>query len=86
MSVEDSVQHARALVAIDASRLDVDTSANPGRFAHVEALLVFDRTSQRFWIVGHHDVKRLDEALWQAFHVDPDDEIIGRVRVTLEAT
>lgn len=86
MGIDESIEHVRALVASDSTRLDVEQSANPGRFTAVEALLVFDRTTQRFWIVGHNDVKRLDEALWQAFHVDPDDEIIGRVRVTFEAT
>jgi hypothetical protein len=75
---------ARLLSEVDRERLDLVTTANPGRFCSVEAMLVHD-AEQGFWLVTHDDALKLDDALWAGFHEDPAEEILGRVRVTIEA-
>jgi hypothetical protein len=80
----DLFEQVRALVALDPARLDTTTAANPGRFATVEGMLVVDKRGV-LWVVGHHSAERLDRLLWQAFHVDPDEAILGRLRVTVGA-
>jgi hypothetical protein len=69
---------------VDRSRLHVSTSANPGRWAAIEGMIVKDEDGS-LWIAGPQSEERLDRAIWKAFHVDPDDFILGRLRVTVEA-
>lgn len=71
---------ARALAP---SRIGTSTGANPGRWAMVVGMIV-RADDGTLWVVGHHDAEPLDGALWRAFHVDPDDDILGRLQVVIE--
>jgi hypothetical protein len=78
------VLRARLLAEADRSRLDLTIVANPGRFVEVEGMLVHDR-EQGFWLVTDDDAVMLDDTLWAGFHEDPSEDVLGRLRITIEA-
>jgi hypothetical protein len=82
VTLPEAVLRARLLNGDE--QLGFVASANPGHVAQVEAYVVHDRT-RGLWIVLPDDARRLDDTLWASFHVDPDEELLGRVRVTIEA-
>ena len=84
MTLPEAVLRARLLMQADRSRLDLVTTTDPGRSCSIEGFVVHDRV-QGLWLVLDDDALRLDETLWAAYHDDPHEELLGRVRVTMEA-
>lgn len=84
MTLPEAVLRARLLAQTDSSRLDLVTVASPGSSASIEATLVHE-FGGGFWVVTHDDALMLDDVLWAAYHRDPSEDIIGRVRVSIVA-
>jgi hypothetical protein len=64
--------------------------ANPGRWCYVEGRITVEHPAVPGDAVGGAarllvDGEPLDTVIWNAMHVDPDDKVLGHLRIEVEA-